>query len=496
MSYVVIPKEISVQDIARKSYSFSPHTLKGIFIPNKNTKKLGEIIGDNYVKGKPIPRSAFVENSTKFLITNSALQNDFLPSRKRGSSFISLVPNYFSKPVLMQDSILLAVNGNVGQSSYIDIENSQDYTISPWMINFRLDKNQKYIFAFLKSKFFEEQVEFLTPKGAILSNANQKILDAEIAFPNERNSKSIIEYVEALVQSIINKEQEIKKKSSQIFELIENEISSNQKNKKFNYEYPSVNDLMKFNRINAGFYSYYFKNKEFQILNYSFGTSSIRELGFDISRGQNLQVSCIGKSVYSDKKIDGFYTLIIPKNLSVYGTVLKYEYLGSAKKLKTLKAGDIIFGAEGFEKGRSLVVFEDKDNTITNIHGITLNHADKNIDLSIFVKCFLDYLRQIGLIDLYAVGGNGGSLAQKYWNAIPFPNFPNTKQKNIVELYYKAISRKKADNPRNYLKLDDNWNKLSGIFQIDESLNKTRKHLEFVINKIVLNQNIEIDFFF
>ena len=239
-------------------------------------------------------------------------------------------------------------------------------------------------------------------------------MDAQIAFPSGKNSERVTEYVEVLVQSIIDKEKEIQRKNSLIFNLIDREISENQTKKEFNYNQPKISQLVEFNRINGAFYSRYFKEREFKLLNYSKGVTSIKDLGFKITRGQNLQVTCIGKSIYSDKKIDGFYTLVIPKNISTYGTVLKYEYLGSSKKLKTLKAGDVIFGAEGFEKGRSVVVFEDRNNTITNIHGMTINHSGQNIVLSVFIKCFLDYLRQIELIDLYAVGGNGGSLAQKY----------------------------------------------------------------------------------
>ena len=494
MTYVVIPKEVKLKYILGNHSSFSPHALKGIFINNKNTKTLGEIISNNFTKGKPVSRSAFVKNSGKFLITNSALQNDFLLSRKRGGAFISLMPSAFGKPALLKDSILLALNGNVGQSSYVDIGDVENYTISPWMINFHLENNNKYIFAFLKSQFFLEQVEFLTPKGAILSNANKKILDAQIAFPSGKNSEQIIRYVEILVQSIIDKEKEIQRKNVLIFNLIDEEISRNQIKKEFHYNQPRLNELLKFDRINAAFYSEYFKEREFKILNYSKGVSEIKDMGFKITRGQNLQVSCIGKSIYSDKKIEGFYTLIIPKNISTYGTVLKYEYLGSSKKLKTLKAGDIIFGAEGFEKGRSVVVFEDKNNTITNIHGMTINHSGQNVTLSVFVKCFLDYLRQTGLIDLYAVGGNGGSLAQKYWDVIPFPNFSEKKQKEIVGLYYNSIFTNGSHTLDEYTNYDRGWNKEAGIVQIDESLKKTKKYLELIINRIISDQEIEIDF--
>jgi hypothetical protein len=75
----------------------------------------------------------------------------------------------------------------------------------------------------------------------------------------------------------------------------------------------------------------------------------------------------------------------------------------------------------GFEKGRSLVIFNDSKRNITNFHGMTIRHKDNNLGDSIFLKCFLDYLRSIGHIDLYATGGNGGSLSQKYWEVIPFP---------------------------------------------------------------------------
>ena len=142
-----------------------------------------------------------------------------------------------------------------------------------------------------------------------------------------------------------------------------------------------------------------------------------------MSRGQNLQVSNIGKSIYSPKWYPNFYTLILPMFLSKYGTVDKVSYLGNRNTLKTLKKGDLIFGAEGFEKGRSVVIVEEKLNSITNIHGITFQQDKHDLNNAIFVKCILDYLRSKGLIDLFAVGGNGGSLAQKYWTYIPFPLF-------------------------------------------------------------------------
>ena len=111
----------------------------------------------------------------------------------------------------------------------------------------------------------------------------------------------------------------------------------------------------------------------------------------------------------------------------------------------------MIFGAEGNEKGRSLAIIEEQSNTITNIHGITLNQKQHSLTKGIFIKLFLDYYRANGMIDAYAVGGNGGSLAIKYWDFLKFPNFPAEKENQVVKLYHNADSNYETSN----LKLDD-----------------------------------------
>lgn len=84
-------------------------------------------------------------------------------------------------------------------------------------------------------------------------------------------------------------------------------------------------------------------------------------------------------------------------------------------------------------------IFDNKD-WFTNIHGITLNHDSDNLNKSVFVKLFLDWYRQNGMIDAYAVGGNGGSLAIKYWDILKFPNFDINKENEIVSLYYSPLN--------------------------------------------------------
>ncbi|MBI3814200.1 MAG: hypothetical protein HY279_07025 [Nitrospinae bacterium] len=357
------------------------------------------------------------------------------------------------------------------------------------------DDTTYLFYALTKHNFFRYQ---WLGKGGIQKNTVSNERD-NAYIPKIKNSKAV-KYVSTLTRVVLQIEKEIRKKHFKINELIKNEIESNQLPHQFQYEFPSLDDLKFAARFDTNVFTPYFKSEEFKIRNYKSGYSSIENLGFEISRGQNLQISNIGESVYSEKHYDGFYTLMLPKHLSRYGTVNKVEYLGNRRELKTLKKGDLIFGAEGFEKGRSIVILDERSRTITNIHGITLHHKQKNIQLSIFIKCFLDYLRNIGLIDRYAVGGNGGSLAMKYWSIIPFPNFPDTKQKEIANLYHNpqaildtSTSKLTVDN---FVQIDNSFNEKAGITELDLTAKRLKERLDEVIDKIVKDQTINITFNF
>ena len=116
--------------------------------------------------------------------------------------------------------------------------------------------------------------------------------------------------MEFLTQSIINKEKEIRKKHQQILEKIEKELLKNQKDKKFRYIDSNYKELKQFLRLDVGLYAEKYKKLKFIIQNYKFGQRNILDLGFKSKRGQNLQVSCIGKSIYSIKQKDHMINVI------------------------------------------------------------------------------------------------------------------------------------------------------------------------------------------
>lgn len=350
--------------------------------------------------------------------------------------------------------------------------------------------SKEYLLAVLRTEFFTEQILGFQTRGMyprLDSDAMDKVI---IPIPEDNN---VIKYISLLSQAYHNKYCLIRKRHDEIIDLIDKELNHNQNTNKFQYKLPTLAEITELNRIDTNMYRLYFKKEVYKIINYCNGTKTIEELGFKLSRGQNLQISNIGKSIYSDKHHPNFYTLVLPKYLSKYGTVEKVSYLGNQNSLKTLKMGDLIFGAEGFEKGRSIVVIEEQSKTITNIHGITLQQEKHDLSKAIFVKCFLDYLRDRGLIDLFAVGGNGGSLAQKYWPYIPFPNFPEPKQKEITALYHTPqeydINNFTLDN---FLEKDNEFNSKAGIYELDKTGNVLKEKLNCAIDNIVNNRHVEI----
>lgn len=499
MRYTSVPTEISSAEILNKAFSFSSAQYKRVIIPNTNCITVRDFLTRGLTRtdlGSEVGSVHYIERSPKFFFRTKGLQEHSLLPDINSESLTPINPKVFKNQKLMKGDIIISKDSNIGEIIILD-KDYPDWMLSGALYKLPINKWKYYLLSFVKHSCFREQLDFMVPRSATIRHAKAMFLDCKVPLPN-RNQDQLIKYIEELTIAFIITEKEIKSKHNQIHQLIKSELENNQKPKKFQYEFPSLDDLKAADRIDTNIFTRYFKSEEFKIRNYKNEYAFIKDLDFKISRGQNLQVSNIGKSVYSDKYHKGFYTLMLPKHLSKYGTVNEIQYLGNRKELKTLKKGDLIFGAEGFEKGRSIVILDERSKTITNIHGITLHHRQGNIQLSIFVKCFLDYLRNIGLIDRYAVGGNGGSLAMKYWSIIPFPNFPDAMQKEITKLYHNPeptfdTSKMMVDN---FDQLDSAFNQKAGITELAKTAQKIKTRLDEVIDQIVKDKTVDITFDF
>lgn len=485
--FVKAPDYVTFNECLENDFKLSSSLYTKLIMKNTNAKPVSDFLLrklSNSDLGAEIGSLSYIDKSTHYFLRTKGLQkHSFIPVITKESA-LPMLPTDFVNMNLKKGDLIISKDSNIGEIAIFE-KDYPNYMLSSAIYKLPVKEEWKYyLFAMIKHDIFREQLDAIVPKGVTIRHAKTLFLKCLIPLPN-KNTNEVIRYISVITKQIVEKESLIQKRHEAILRLIETELLENQNDDKFRYNLPCINEVEQIGRLDTSLYSQYFKNQIFKITNYRYGSKNIFELDFTLSRGQNLQVSNIGDSIYSLEKYENFYTLILPKFLSKYGTIEKEEYLGNKNNLRILKEGDIIFGAEGFEKGRSIVILEKQDKIITNIHGITIRHKYKNISLSIFIKLFLDYLRSKGVVDLYAVGGNGGSLAQKYWDTIPFPMFSESKQKEIVKLYSNenVICNLPEVSLENFETIDSKFNENAGIYELDNSA----KHLKVLLDNAIYN---------
>lgn len=488
MEFVTTLPTVDYKTISGSNYSLSAAQYRGFSIKNANRKKVRDFMSRPLTSndlGEEVGSLNYLDESPKKFLKTKALQpHSFIPDLT-SEAVENIRPSCFVDERLCAGDVIISKDSNIGESAILD-RDYPDTMLSGALYKLPVGADKYYLFAFLKHQLFREQLDYMTPKGSVIRHCKTLFLDCEIPMPN-RDAQQTIAYVGRIVKSIVQKERLIVERYNTILKAIDAELNDHQKNEEFFYSPLTYAEAKEMGRLDAKPYCESFKRIMFKIRNYQGGYETISELGFSLSRGQNLQISSIGDSVYSEAYHPGFYTLMLPKFLSKYGTCEKVEYLGNPKPLKTLKPGDLIFGAEGFEKGRSIVVVEPNSKTITNIHGITIKHpAGGDLADAVFVKCFLDYLRNQGMIDMLAVGGNGGSLSQKYWSIIPFPNFQSNKKKAISRLYYKQDSELDYASltDDNFESVNEAFDKTAGICNLDKAVKHFKSRLNAAIEQI------------
>jgi len=347
-----------------------------------------------------------------------------------------------------------------------------------------------YIYSFLRTDFFVEQVWSLLNRG-LYPRMDKGALD-KILIPISPD-KRVIRYVSALMQAIVEKEKNVRDKNQLIHSMIEAELAGEQKMEgRFSYAFPAMSEISALGRLDASMYTEAFKRKEFLLRNYALGCGTYSQTGFDICRGQNLQVSCIGKSIYSDEMRPNFYRLLLPTHITDVGTVSEFEWLGNSRSLSLLLEGDIVFGGEA--TFRCVVACDALScPTISNIHAILLRSDSLPLHLKIFAGAWLRYLGEWGYVKAIAVGGQGGSIGTEYFDHLPIPKFPDEKQGEIARLYhYDAPPPPGKPTLDTLVAWHKQWNKELGIWELDREMKNLQRTLWDVQQKIINGKTVAV----
>lgn len=303
-NYIKTPLSISFSSIIEKDYTLSSSQYMDLVVPNKNFQYVKDFLSRPLRRtdlGVEVGSVNYISKSTHYFLRTKALQAySYLPEITDETA-LPIMPDSFVQMNLKEGDLIISKDSNIGEIIILD-KDYPNLMLSGALYKLPITDRKLYLLAFIKHGIFREQLDFMVPKGATIRHAKTMFLNCKIPLPNKDKQKTI-KYIELLVQAIINKEKLIKQRHEAILKLIETELLENQNRKKFKFELPSYTELNRIGRLDTNLYSETLKKTEFQIKNYSEGHQTISELGFTLSRGQNLQVSNIGKSIYSEKNI-------------------------------------------------------------------------------------------------------------------------------------------------------------------------------------------------
>jgi type I restriction enzyme S subunit len=445
--------------------------------------------------GNEVGSINYIGQSPFYFLRTKALQSHTYLPEITPETALPIMPKAFIKTNLKEGDLLISKDSNIGEIVILE-KDYPSYMTSGAIYKLPVTQNKYYLLAFIKHQIFREQLDFMVPKGATIRHAKTMFLDCKIPMPNKKSAETI-KFIEVLTKAIISKEKLIKERHRTILNIFEKELSENQKPNKFQFTMPTLSEINKVGRLDTSRYSSNYKRYEFLIKNYVNGSFKLSDYGYFAKRGQNLQISNIGQSFYSNDFINGFYKLAVSSNFSEYSTVEKFMYLGNPKNLTTILEGDIIFSARGAQFGRVVVFPEKIKNTITNIDSLVIQSENCTLTRSIFIAMFLNILRWNKHIYYIAITGSGAnSLTQYQSDDINFPNFPSKKQKEIATLYHNAnVSYKVSKcNLDNFIQTDLEFNMHAGIYELDKTAKQLKVKLNQAIDDIINDREVRISF--
>lgn len=485
LSYISKPKSIKSSSLREVRTSFCPKDYRVIQFKNTNRLKLSELIDDNF-QGQEIGSEAYFKNSKyRFLKTVNITEKIILDE----TSIEYCIPIGTRKP--KQENIFIVKDGagnGLGEVCYYHIENTKGFdfiSAGVLAINVKL-KHRFYVLGILKSQHFKDFVNLNTPEGSTIRHSKKIALDYFVTFPTIKNNNKptdIQNYLSLLVQNLIDKEKQFNSKNLLIDTLIEKELNNNQKADKYEFKYPTINEIRKEARTDTILYTDRYKRLEFLITNYKNGFFNIPETAIRPGKTPN-------DYFYTNYKADNTFEWVTPKNLSQRRQVFK-TYLHTKQNPVTKKYSLIFSGIRYV--GNCWFVEDEKSPIFCNQNTLVINFSEK-VEEQLFILCF--FSSQIGkkLQLMQRVFGIIPILYSKDFAKIPMPKFPLLIQKKIASEYYNIIPKDKKINLSNYLEKEKTRNSKLGIFQLNAEIIELKNKIELVVDKIIKEVKIDIKF--
>jgi type I restriction enzyme S subunit len=425
------------------------------------------------------------------LIRTKALQEHSCLLYPKGDAITAVNPKVFVDYGLSDGDILMSKDSNVGEVAMVDGQRWRDCMFSSGVVRLNPVIDRNYLFAFLKHPLFKAQLRAKAPRGATITHAKALWLDCLIPFPRQPDADRVTAYVSALALAIVEKEKAIRERADTIRTLIADELLRNQRPGAFRFAHPSMARLRQSGRLDAAIYDHEYMSKIHLVENYARGHFTPLQAGFTVTPGPSLEIKLLRTRLDSDHPKPGFYALLLPTNISEYGTLNAVPFLGTPRKLPLLQRGDVLFGEAGFQKGRSLVLLDDIPKCTTNAHGLCARRSDCDIETSVYFRCVFDWYRSMRLVDLMAVGGSGGHFSPEYFEYVKIPDFPPDARSAIVSLYHRSAPPPRGEPVlKTFVDRHSEWNASLGIWELDREMKLLQVELRRVQEQIISGEAV------
>jgi len=499
-TYITKSKSIKIKELENNNFSLSPWDFRILKTVNKNIITVENIVDYENV-WEQIDVINYLSFKTDYSLWTISWMKGIIYDEKSNWEYIS--PNLYNNSLkkLSKWEIIISRNATLGKASYINKEIK--CILNWWLTNLYIeDKIKRFYFLWFSfSKYLSEQLKFTCSWWWTQQNAKrQDVLNLKIPFPSKNNNpepEKVEKLISFIVQNLIDKEEQIKRKNILIDEMIEMELRENQKEWKIfdSKKYIKISDIFDKWRLDSDIFSEKVREVEFITENYINWFSNISD-NFNYCRWQNLQVSQIWESYYSNSPKKNFYRIFTNIEMQDNRTISWFRYIWNKNKLTTLPENWIMLAADWMIVWRSFF-FDKMENTITNIHPWVITAIKKDTEQykSVFLSLYLSYLKNIWYLAKIKDKANWWWLKKIHLDKwIKIPNFPDLKQKEIAKEYYNKVEKNCDLGFGDYLEKEKERNEKLWIFQLNMEIFELREVLENLVDKVVLDKKIEINF--
>ncbi|WP_336989726.1 hypothetical protein [Bacillus infantis] len=480
------------------TYKEIPLTIK-----KSEIEAVSSLSGKDYSKFVESKDYILLKDMVTHLVGDSLLSTDFLQEDvcnkyrfiKTGNLFehrllIDYSSTEYCKPVgtncLEDEDILIAKDGNgagLGEISiyFKDESHITDYICGEILrIRVKPEYDKWFLVGILKSNYFKEYLDIVTPGGSTLRHSKLLALDFKVPYSVEK--KEEMNYISLLVQNLLDKEKQLQNKRKQIDNLISSEIKNNCNLKNISgYKLPKSSKIKEEVRVDTGIYSEEYFNLVQMITNHNNGH-------YYLDRSSVGPGKTPKDYKYTLEKRDNTYLWITPKNIT--SLELNYETFINTKEATKVKEFDIILSGIRY---LGYGFFVDKDTTVySNQNTLVVSHSEDPKE-QIFLLAFFTSTVGKKLQYSWRVDGLVPIIYRDDFIKIPIPNFEEGKRNEIVNLYYNNEFLLNNDiSASNYLRVMKSRNNNIGIYQLNKEILFLKKKIQETVDAFVLGKEISI----